>query len=189
MKLHISQKSWSGIEQNKCFLLEGGRNIRRRYYIDFTIRKNNCDRLFPSPAKHRPRIWLQPALLAVMSHIWNPVQSLGKMLLAAVRALDDDQCEQKPSSAEKLWGNPWNTLSNDHLPVNREHQWLPGGRTLPLAEFLPSLCSCSQRDGKETGVKWPGKNQFCLPFCSVWSHCLWDYSQQQFLSLLNTCTE
>lgn len=126
------------------------------------VRKNNCDHLFPSPAKHRPRIWLQPALLAVMSHIQNPVQSLGKMLLASVGALDDDQREQKPSSAAQLWGNPWNPQGSDHLPVSREHQWLPGGRTWP--EFLPCLCGCSLWDGKETGREMAREESLFLAF-------------------------
>lgn len=102
-------------------------------------RKNNCDHLFPSLAKHKPRFWLQPVLLAVMGHIQNPVQSLEKMLLASVRVLDQGRCEQKPSSAAQLWGNPWLVPSSDCLPVNGKYQWLPGGRTVPLLAFLPWL--------------------------------------------------
>lgn len=72
----------------------------------FMARKNNCDHLFPSPTKHKPRFWLQPVLLAVVGHIQNPVQSLGKMLLASVRVLEHGQCEQKPSSTAQLWEIP-----------------------------------------------------------------------------------
>lgn len=110
-------------------------------------RKNNCDHLFPLPAKHKPRFWLQTLLLAVMGHIQNPVQSLEKMLLASERALDQGQCEQKPSSAAQLWGNPCLVLSSDPLPVNREYQWLPGSRTVPLTAFLPWLCGCPRWGG------------------------------------------
>lgn len=104
------------------------------------VRKNNCDRLFSLPAKHRPRIWLQPALLAVMSHIQNPAQSLGKMLLASVGALDGDQCEQKPSSAAQLWGNPWNILSSDQgASVASWRQDFASSRISSLALWLFSL--------------------------------------------------
>lgn len=130
------------------------------------VRKNNCDHLFPSPAKQRPRIWLQRALLAVMSLIQNRVQSLGNGM-AAVRALDDDQCEQKPSSAAQLWGNPWNTLSSDHLPVNRKHQCLPAGRTLPLPEFLPVSVAVLTGMGRELGGNGQGRITFpCFPALS-----------------------
>lgn len=133
-------------------------------------RKNNCDHLFPLLAKHKPRFWLQPVLLAVMGHIQNPVQSLEKMLLASVRVLDQGQCEQKPSSAAQLWGNPCLVPSSDCLPVNGKYQWLPGGRTVPLPAFLPWLCGCPCWSGKETQGKWPGRN-YSLPPPSICSHC------------------
>lgn len=83
-------------------------------------RKNNCDHQFLWSTKHKPRFRLQPVLLAVMGHIQNPVQSLGKMIVASVRALDRGQHEQKPSSAAQLQGGPWLVPCCDCLPVKGE---------------------------------------------------------------------
>lgn len=127
------------------------------------VRKNNCDHLFPSPAKHRPRIWLQPALLAVMSHIQNPAQSLGKMLLASVGALDGDQCEQKPSSAAQLWGNPWNILSSDQgASLASWRQDFASSRI-----SFPGSVAVLTGMGRKLGENGQGRTTFpCLPALS-----------------------
>lgn len=130
------------------------------------VRKNNCDHLLPSPAKHRPRIWLQPALLAVMSLIQNPVQSLGKML------------EWNGCSESFGWWSVWAEAQQCSTAVGKslEHieQWssaskqgasVPSwGQDIASSRISPCVCGCSHWDLKENGGNGQGRTTFpCLP--------------------------
>lgn len=93
------------------------------------------------------------ASATVTGHIRNPVQSLGKMIVASasVRALGWGQHEQKPSSAAQLWGDPWLVPSCNCLPVN-------GELSVPSRSQDSVSCSISSLALSLSSAGWEGNS-------------------------------